>query len=53
MTNDELNLVDSVLSVKASGTELENSIQKDLESPQGKSIAELIYDQEKNNEENK
>lgn len=48
MTNIELNLVNSELIVKASGS-LDYS--KDLELPQGKSIAELLYDQKKDHEE--
>ena len=44
MTNSEFNLVDSILVVKASGS---LDVSKDLELPQGKSIAQLIYDQEK------
>jgi hypothetical protein len=44
MSNPEINLVASILTVKASGTDL--NISHDLELPQGKSIAQLIYDQE-------
>jgi|LakMenEpi03Aug12_release.lakeMendotaPanAssembly.Ray.scaffolds.fasta_scaffold193077_4 hypothetical protein len=44
MTNPEINIVDSILTVKASGTDL--NINHDLELPQGKSIAQLLYDQE-------
>lgn len=44
MTNHEINFIDSVLEVKASGTD--NALE-DLELPTGKSIAELIDDQEK------
>lgn len=47
MTNLKLNLVDSELVVKASGN---FDYHEDLQLPQGKSIAELIYDQEKNPE---
>lgn len=49
MTNSEYNLVDSVLVVKASGS---LDVSKDLELPQGKSIAQLIYDQEKETNKN-
>ena len=44
MSNPEINIVDSILTVKASGTDL--NINHDLELPQGKSIAQLLYDQE-------
>jgi hypothetical protein len=44
MTNPEFNIVDSILTVKASGTDL--NIDQDLSLPQGKSIAQLLYDQE-------
>jgi len=44
MTNSHFNLVDSVLVVKASGS---LDVSKDLQLPEGKSIAQLIYDQEK------
>jgi len=44
MSNPEMNIVASILTVKASGTDL--NINHDLELPQGKSIAQLIYDQE-------
>lgn len=44
MTNLKLNLVDSELVVKTSGN---FDYHEDLQLPQGKSIAELIYDQEK------
>lgn len=50
MINREINLVDSVLEVKASG--VEHSVQNDLNLPEGKSIAELLHDQEtKENEQ--
>jgi len=44
MSNPEMNIVASILTVKASGTDL--NINHDLKLPQGKSIAQLIYDQE-------
>lgn len=44
MTNPEFNIVDSILTVRASGTDL--NIEQDLSLPQGKSIAQLLYDQE-------
>lgn len=47
MTDPELNLIDSILEVKASG--VDNALE-DLDLPQGKSIAELIDDQEKTQE---
>lgn len=40
----------SVLNVKASG--LDNSVENDLKLPDGKSIASLIYDQQKTEKEN-
>jgi hypothetical protein len=49
MTNIELNLANSELVVKASGS---FDCSKDLELPQGKSIAELLYDQKKEHKEN-
>lgn len=45
MTNSQINLIDSVLVVKASGN-LAEEINNDLNLPEGKSIAQLIYDQE-------
>ena len=48
MTNLDLNMVNSVLSVKASGND--DAVLNDLNLPQGKSIAQLIYEQ-KNKEE--
>jgi hypothetical protein len=44
MTNPHFNLVDSILVVKASGG---LDVDRDLALPEGKSIAQLIYDQEK------
>lgn len=44
MINPEINLVDSLLEVKASG--IEQDVQNDLNLPEGKSIAELLNDQE-------
>lgn len=45
MTNDHFNFVQSTLAVKASG--LDDQVAKDLLLPEGKSIAELLNDQEK------
>ena len=50
MINLDINMVDSILRVKASGSNNE-AILNDLNLPQGKSIAQLIYEQ-KNKEEN-
>ncbi len=50
MTNLDLNMVNSVLNVKASKDD-NDAILNDLNLPQGKSIAQLIYEQ-KNKEEN-
>ena len=47
-TPDQINIIQSTLSVKCSGNELQLSVEKDLQLPEGKTIAELIYDQEKN-----
>jgi hypothetical protein len=44
MTSNDLNLIDSILTVKASGVE---DVSKDLNLPEGKSIAELLHDQQK------
>jgi len=51
MTEPELNIVSSILDVKASGVEI---TENDLNIPDGKSIAELLDDQEKdkNNQNN-
>jgi hypothetical protein len=43
MNNNEFNIMDSVLEIKASGVDVTN----DLLSLDGKSIAQLLYDQEK------
>ena len=43
MNNNEFNIMDSVLEIKASGVDVTN----DLLSTDGKSIAQLLYDQEK------
>jgi hypothetical protein len=49
MNNFDLNIVDSILEIKASGN---LNITEDLQKPEGKSIAQLIYEQKKeeNNE---
>jgi hypothetical protein len=47
MSIDNLNLVETILNVKASGS-LTEQIIKDLELPEGKSIAALLDEQEKN-----
>lgn len=47
MSEIEINLVDSILEVRASG--LEKAVASDLNQPDGKSIAELLDDQEKEN----
>lgn len=44
---DQFELIDSVLTVKASGS-INTDIINDLELPIGKSIAQLLNDQEKN-----
>ena len=51
MNNFDLNIVDSILEIKASGN---MNIESDLTLPEGKSIAQLIYDQEtiEKNQEN-
>lgn len=43
MINENLNMVNSVLSVRASG--LQRSVASDLQQPQGKSISELLNEQ--------
>lgn len=45
MTNLPINLVQSILTVKASGS----NVDYDLSLPEGKSIAQLLYDQENKN----
>lgn len=45
MSNENFKPVDSILTVKAS-TSTQNDVVDDLNLPQGKSIAELIDDQE-------
>ncbi len=47
---DLSDIIQSTLSVKCSGVELEQQIQNDLELPNGKSIAELLYDQKESEE---
>lgn len=42
MNNDEFNIVDSILEIKASGID----VTQDLLLSEGKSIAQLLYDQE-------
>lgn len=46
MANPEINLIPSVLTVKASGALSDPA--PDLNLPEGKTIAELLHDQEKN-----
>ena len=43
MTNSDINRIDSILTVKASG--LDSSVDYDLSLPQGRSIAQLLNDQ--------
>lgn len=45
---DDLNIIGSVLTVKSSGVDA--AVASDLLLPTGKTIAELLYDQEKNDE---
>lgn len=45
---NNIDLINSVLEVKASGS---LDVQQDLLLPEGKSIAELLHDQEKNESE--
>jgi hypothetical protein len=49
MANHEINLIPSVLMVKASGALSDPA--SDLELPEGKTIAELLHDQEENKKE--
>lgn len=49
MDTPHINLVDSELIVKSSGN---LGIEKDLQLPEGKSIAQLLYDQKKTEEQN-
>lgn len=48
MANPEINLIPSVLTVKASGSLSDPA--PDLNLPEGKTIAELLHDQEKNDQ---
>lgn len=48
INSEDLNIINSTLFVKCSGIDMEHQIQQDLNLPEGKSIAELIYDQEEN-----
>ena len=50
MTKFDLNFIDSILDVKASGNQ-NDDILNDLNLPEGKSIAQLLYEQ-KNQENN-
>lgn len=50
MSNENFKPVDSILTVKAS-TSIQNDVVDDLNLPQGKSIAELINDQENTEKE--
>lgn len=43
--SEELNITSSVLHVKCSGSALQQEIENDLNLPEGKTIAELLYDQ--------
>lgn len=49
MSNENFKPVDSILTVKASAS-TQNDVIDDLNLPPGKSIAELIDDQEKNDQ---
>lgn len=51
MTDEELNLIASILEVKASG--IDQQVSEDLQLPDGKSIAELLDDQKEKNNLNK
>ena len=51
MNPENINFVDSILTIKASGLELE--IADDLLLPRGKSIAELLNDQKEKTEQPK
>ena len=50
MSNENFKPVDSILTVKAS-TSIQNDVVDDLNLPQGKSIAELLNDQENTEKE--
>ena len=50
MSNENFKPVDSILTVKASAS-TQNDVVDDLNLPQGKSIAELINDQENTEKE--
>jgi len=46
---NNIDLINSILEVKSSGT---LNVESDLDLPEGKSIAELLNDQEKNEQKN-
>lgn len=48
MHENNINFIDSILTIKASG--LESQIANDLQLPEGKSIAELLNDQKEKTE---
>lgn len=50
MSNPEYHIVGSILTVNASG--VQDDVEKDLQLPDGKSIAELLDDQKEKNQEN-
>lgn len=50
MNIDDLNIINSTLEVKASGS---LDVSQDLALPEGKSIAELLYDSESNEKKEK
>lgn len=52
MSKENFNLVDSILTVKTTGS-LSEDIINDLNMPTGKSIAELLDDQKKTKTETK
>jgi hypothetical protein len=50
MTKEQINLIDSVLDIKASGCDVsDRAIAADLNLPEGKTIAELLNEQTKEN----
>jgi len=50
MKKEEINLVDSVLFIRASGCDVsDNAIASELDLPEGKAIAELLNEQKKEN----
>jgi hypothetical protein len=52
MTKEQINLINSVLDIKASGSDVsDRAIAADLTLPEGKTIAELLNEQKEKNKQ--